>query len=31
MFRYAWVGAGPRSAGDDREVAQMARDPRPGT
>lgn len=31
MFRYAWVGAGPRSARDDREVAQMARDPRPGT
>jgi hypothetical protein len=28
MFRYAWVGAGPRSARDDRQVAQMARDSR---
>jgi formate-dependent nitrite reductase membrane component NrfD len=25
MFRYAWVGAGPRSARDDREVALAAR------
>jgi hypothetical protein len=31
MFRYAWVGAGPRSARDDREVAQVAREPRPVT
>jgi hypothetical protein len=30
MFRYAWVGAGPRSARDDRVVAQMARSRRHG-
>jgi cytochrome b len=30
MFRYAWVGAGPLSARDDRVVAEMARSPRHG-
>jgi hypothetical protein len=30
MFRYAWVGAGPRSARDDRMVAEMARSRRHG-
>ena len=30
MFRYAWVGAGPRSARDDRVVAEMARSRRHG-
>jgi hypothetical protein len=25
LFRYAWVGAGPESARDDRAVAEMAR------
>jgi formate-dependent nitrite reductase membrane component NrfD len=30
MFRYAWVGAGPVSARDDRRVAQMARSKRHG-
>jgi formate-dependent nitrite reductase membrane component NrfD len=25
LFRYAWVGAGPESARDDRSVAEMAR------
>jgi formate-dependent nitrite reductase membrane component NrfD len=29
LFRYAWVGAGPVSARDDRSVAEMARS-RPG-
>jgi formate-dependent nitrite reductase membrane component NrfD len=31
MFRYAWVGAGPPSARDDRVVAEMARTKRHGT
>jgi hypothetical protein len=31
MFRYAWVGAGRRSASDDRAVAEMARSRRHGT
>jgi hypothetical protein len=30
MFRYAWVGAGPLSARDDRVVAEMARSRRHG-
>jgi hypothetical protein len=30
MFRYAWVGAGPLSARDDRQVAAMARSRRHG-
>jgi Polysulphide reductase, NrfD len=30
MFRYAWVGAGPYSARDDRVVAEMARSRRHG-
>ena len=30
MFRYAWVGAGPLSARDDRVVAEMARSRRYG-
>lgn len=30
MFRYAWVGAGPRSARDDRAVAETARSRRSG-
>jgi hypothetical protein len=30
MFRYAWVGAGPLSARDDRSVAEMARSRRHG-
>ena len=30
MFRYAWVGAGPPSARDDRTVAEMARSQRHG-
>ena len=30
MFRYAWVGAGPLSARDDRAVARMARAKRHG-
>ena len=25
LFRYAWVGAGKRNAGEDRVVAEMAR------
>jgi len=29
-FRYAWVGAGPISARDDRAVAEMARSRRHG-
>jgi hypothetical protein len=31
LFRYAWVGAGPPSATDDRTVAAIARDRRPGS
>jgi formate-dependent nitrite reductase membrane component NrfD len=30
LFRYAWVGAGRRNAGDDRVVAEMARSRRHG-
>jgi hypothetical protein len=30
LFRYAWVGAGPLSARDDRMVAEMARSRRHG-
>jgi formate-dependent nitrite reductase membrane component NrfD len=30
LFRYAWVGAGPLSARDDRRVAEMARSRRHG-
>jgi hypothetical protein len=30
LFRYAWVGAGPLSARDDRVVAEMARSRRHG-
>jgi formate-dependent nitrite reductase membrane component NrfD len=30
LFRYAWVGAGPPSARDDRMVAEMARSERHG-
>lgn len=30
LFRYAWVGAGPLSARDDRVVAEMARSRRDG-
>jgi formate-dependent nitrite reductase membrane component NrfD len=30
LFRYAWVGAGPHSARDDRQVAEMARSRRHG-
>ena len=30
LFRYAWVGAGPPSARDDRMVAEMARSRRHG-
>jgi hypothetical protein len=30
LFRYAWVGAGPLSARDDRTVAEMARSRRHG-
>jgi hypothetical protein len=30
LFRYAWVGAGPPSARDDRVVAEIARSRRPG-
>jgi hypothetical protein len=28
LFRYAWVGAGPASARDDRAVAELARSAR---
>jgi cytochrome b len=31
MFRYAWVGAGPLSARDDRAVAEMHRAKTHGT
>ena len=31
MFRYAWVGAGRHSAGDDRAVAEMHRTKRHGS
>jgi cytochrome b len=30
LFRYAWVGAGKRNAGEDRVVAEMARSRRHG-